>query len=201
MKIAGCILAGGRSTRFGSDKALAILGGKTLLDHAIARLTPQIAELAINTNSTDAAFAQTGLPLISDATPDFRGPLAGILAALTWARSVKADAVVTVAVDTPLFPVDLAARLTGSAKTIAVAESASGLHPTCALWPVDIEPALSDGLATGKSLRVTDFLSAQSFEKIWFDAEDSLDPFFNVNFEGDAAIVEAHLRDGLDGQS
>jgi molybdenum cofactor guanylyltransferase len=201
MRIAGCILAGGRSSRFGSDKALAIIAGKTLLDHAILRLAPQVTIIAINTNSTDAAFAQTGLPRIADATPDFRGPLAGILAALTWAQSIKADAVVTVAVDTPLFPVDLVAKLSGSATTTAVAESASGLHPTCGLWPVDIEPALSDWLATGKSLRVTDFLNAQSFAKIWFEAENGLDPFFNVNFDSDAAIVEAHLRDGLDGQS
>jgi molybdenum cofactor guanylyltransferase len=201
MKIAGCILAGGRSSRFGSDKALAIMGGKRLLDHAIKRLSPQVADIAINTNSTDAAFAQTGLPLIVDATPDFRGPLAGISAALTWARSVKADALVTVAVDTPLFPVDLAARLSGGVTKIAVAESASGLHPTCGLWPVVAETALSDWLAAGKSLRVTDFLDVQSFEKIWFDAETGLDPFFNVNFEGDAAMAEAQMRDGLDGKS
>ena len=171
-----------------------------LLEHAIARLSPQVSDLAVNTNSTDAAFARTGLALIADATPDFRGPLAGILAALTWARSIKAAAVVTVAVDTPLIPLDLVARFKGGADTIAVAQSASGLHPTCALWPLNVETALSDWLSAGQSLRVTDFLTAQPVAKIWFDAENGLDPFFNVNFEGDTAIVEAHLRNGLDGQ-
>ena len=42
MKVAGCILAGGRSSRFGSDKALIEWKGKTLLAHAIERLRPQV---------------------------------------------------------------------------------------------------------------------------------------------------------------
>lgn len=194
MNIAGCILAGGRSSRFGSDKALALLAGKTLVEHTIARLAPQVSTLAINTNSADPAFAGLGVQLIADATPDFRGPLAGILAALQWARSIKADAVVTVAADTPLFPLDLVERLGArNAGGIAAAESATGLHPACALWPIALEPALGGWMSSGESLRVTDFLQAQGFERVRFDGNDGLDPFFNINFESDRELAEAHL--------
>ena len=41
MKLLGAILAGGRSSRFGSDKAFALLNGKPLIDHVIAALAAQ----------------------------------------------------------------------------------------------------------------------------------------------------------------
>jgi molybdenum cofactor guanylyltransferase len=192
MTIAGCILAGGRSTRFGSDKALAVIGGKSLLDHAIARLAPQVAALAINTNSNDPAFTNFGLPLIRDATPDFRGPLAGVLAALEWALKMEAGAVVTVAVDTPHFPADLVGRLTETGSDrIAVAESATGLHPTFGLWPIATRTALSIWLDTNRSLRMSDFLDAQGFNRVWFDAVSAIDPFHNINSLDQAVASEA----------
>jgi molybdenum cofactor guanylyltransferase len=192
MKIAGVILAGGRSSRFGSDKALAVVGGKSLLEHSIARLKPQVSGLAVNTNSHDPAFAEKGLPLIRDATLDFRGPLAGILAALEWAESAGSDAVVTVAVDTPLFPLDLVERLReADGEKIAIAESGSGLHPTFGLWPVGTKAALSTWLETRQSLRVTDFLAAQGFCKVRFETKGSLDPFYNINSPDDTGIVKA----------
>jgi molybdenum cofactor guanylyltransferase len=196
MKILGCILAGGRSTRFGSDKALAVVGGKALLDHAIARLAPQVTQLAVNTNSQDPAFAKTGLPVLRDATADFLGPLAGILAAVEWAGAAGADAVVTAAVDTPLFPDDLVERLHEAGMgRIAIAESPSGLHPTFGLWPISVRAPLSTWLDTRQSLRLTDFLAAQGFGKVRFEMKGSLDPFYNVNSRGDAGIVEALTGD------
>jgi molybdenum cofactor guanylyltransferase len=198
MNIAGCILAGGRSSRFGSDKALAVVGGNTLLEHAIARLALQVTQLAVNTNSEDPAFAEAGLLILKDAAPDFRGPLAGILAAVEWAGAAGADAVATAAVDTPLFPHDLVERLSEAGKgKIAIAESLSGLHPTFGLWPVSIKAPLSTWLDTRQSLRVTDFLAAQGFGKVWFETKGSLDPFYNINTRDEAVTAEAaigHIR-------
>jgi molybdenum cofactor guanylyltransferase len=196
MKIIGCILAGGRSTRFGSDKALAVVGGKTLLERAIAGLSPQVTQLAVNTNSQDPAFAKTGLSILKDATPDFLGPLAGILAAAEWASKAGADAVVTTAIDTPLFPDDLVERLHEAGKEkIVIAQSASGLHPTFGLWPTGIKAPLATWLNTRQSLRVTDFLAAQGFCKVLFETKGTLDPFYNINSRGDAGIVEAVTGD------
>ena len=41
MRLLGAVLAGGRSSRFGSDKAEALLHGRSLLDHAIEALSAQ----------------------------------------------------------------------------------------------------------------------------------------------------------------
>jgi molybdopterin-guanine dinucleotide biosynthesis protein A len=96
----------------------------------------------------------------------------------------------TVAVDTPLFPENLVAVLRRKAgERIVAAESATGLHPTFALWPVSAEPELASWLASGQSRRMTDFLKSQSFETAMFSGDAALDPFFNINTPEDLAAL------------
>src|SRR5690349_1031229 len=86
--IVGVILAGGRSRRMGGgDKTLRSLGGRTMLAHIAARLRPQVGCIIINANGDQARFAALGLPVVADATDDFAGPLAGVLAGMRWAAA------------------------------------------------------------------------------------------------------------------
>ncbi|WP_159717233.1 NTP transferase domain-containing protein, partial [Geminicoccus flavidas] len=72
----GVILAGGLARRMGGgDKPLALLGGRSLLDHVIGRLRPQCRELILNANGDPARFAATSLPVVPDDLPGFPGPL------------------------------------------------------------------------------------------------------------------------------
>ena len=153
----GVILAGGQSRRMGGgNKALLDLGGKRLIDHALARLAPQVQHLAINANGDIARFADIGVPVLSDPMPDFPGPLAGVLAAMHWAFSVGARSVVTVAADTPFFPADLvqglcsAQRLNGICIATSGPETAPAWHPTFGLWPVDLRHDLCRDLLAGQ---------------------------------------------------
>ena len=83
MNIVGLLLAGGQSRRMGGgDKALRLLGGRSLLERVIERMRPQTAALVLNANGDPARFAGFGLPVVADSIPDFAGPLAGILAGL-----------------------------------------------------------------------------------------------------------------------
>jgi molybdenum cofactor guanylyltransferase len=192
MKIAGCILAGGRSSRFGTDKALIMWKGQTLLAHAIARLRPQVDCLVINSNSDGQEYREYGHALVRDQTSGYEGPLAGVLAGLRWAKDNGAELLVTAAVDTPLFPENLvAAFLKHGGEKIVAAESRSGLHPTFTLWPVSTETALASWLASGQSRKMTDFVKSQSFETEMFTASDPLDPFFNINTPEDLAMLAA----------
>lgn len=189
----GLILAGGRGRRMGgADKALLTLGGASLLARVIDRFAPQVARLALSANGDPARFARFGLPVLPDPLPGFQGPLAGLLAGLDWAAAAGAEALVTVATDTPFLPPDLVPRLllAGSGGP-AVAATSDGLHPTFGLWPVAVAPALCAALNSG-TRRVTDFATAQGAATAVFP-DQPFDPFLNVNTAEDLAQAEALL--------
>ena len=186
----GVILAGGRATRMGGgDKGLLPFGAGVVLDAVIDRLSPQVADLALNANGDPARFARYGLPVLPDPVPDHPGPLAGVLAAMIWARAQGAIHVVTLPADTPFAPCDLVPRLLLAAEEtgIAVASSAGRLHPTCALWPVALADDLRAALAAGQR-KVMDFARQHGAAEAAFDAGPP-DPFMNINTPGD--LVQA----------
>ena len=79
-QIAGIVLAGGKSSRFGSDKGLYPYQGKPLVEHAIDILRPNFPHLIISTNNPDA-YANLNLPMVADTYPGC-GPIGGIYSAL-----------------------------------------------------------------------------------------------------------------------
>lgn len=191
----GVILAGGQATRMGGgDKGLRVVAGQRLLDHVTARLGSQVAGMALNANGDPARFDGFGLPVLPDSLPGWPGPLAGVLAGLDWAAGQGADAVVSVAADTPFFPRDLVARLKSVAgpSGLALAATREGdrlwRHPTFGLWPValreDLRMALGDGLR--KVVLWTDRHGAGTAEF----GTAPFDPFFNINTPEDIETAE-----------
>lgn len=79
----GCVLAGGRSSRFGSDKARALLDGEALIVRAVRQLAPHCETVLVAAGSPDK-YADLGLVGLGDERPG-RGPLAGLEAALVHA--------------------------------------------------------------------------------------------------------------------
>lgn len=194
--IAGLILAGGRSSRMGGgDKALLSLGGGTILSRVIGRFAPQVATLALNTNSGAAEFAACGLPLLRDAIGGFQGPLAGIHAGLAWASALPGVThLATASVDAPFLPLDLVARLaSGDRRLVAVARSAGRLHPTCALWPLDLAASVDAFLRERETRKVMTLVEEAGYRIVDFDVAP-FDPFFNVNTPDDLAIAASILE-------
>lgn len=74
------ILSGGRSRRFGSDKARAELGGAPLLRRLANMLTPHVDRITVVADTPDK-YRDLGLATITDRVPDL-GPLGGLDAAL-----------------------------------------------------------------------------------------------------------------------
>jgi len=205
----GVILAGGLATRMGGgDKGLLPLGGGTLLDQVVAPLAPQVSGMALNANGDARRFDDLGLPVLPDSIDGFAGPLAGVLAGLDWAAGQGADAVVSVAADTPFFPVDLVDRLSaraeGQAHPLVLAAtprtegeatksmSRSGLirHPTFGLWPVALRDDLRAALEAGLR-KVVIWTAQHDGREAVFDAAN--EPFFNVNTPEDLARAQSML--------
>ena len=202
IRVPGVILAGGLARRMGGgDKGLLQLGDRTLLEHVIARIAPQVSNLVLNANGDPARFSDYELPVISDCAEDFAGPLAGVLASLDWAAGQGEENIVTVAADTPFFPTDLVSVLADArAKAgtqIALASTQGAVpgqhrHPTFGLWPVSLREDLRQSLRDGvrKVVAWTDKHGCASAE---FPAID-YDPFFNVNTPQDLERARRLLR-------
>lgn len=192
----GVILAGGRATRLGgADKALIDLGGAPMLAHAIRRLRPQVTDIALSANGDPGRFAGFSLPVLPDPVPGFPGPLAGVLAGMDWAARQGASHIVTAAADTPFFPTGLVAALLAVAQRdrqpIALAATASGLHPTFGLWPVSLRDDLALALDAG-TRKVSGWALAEGAARAAFD-DMPFDPFFNVNTPADLAEARNRL--------
>ena len=196
---AGIILAGGQSRRMGGgDKGLLSLGGETLLARVIARLEPQVAEVALNANGDTARFEDFGLPIIADSVAEHPGPLAGVLAGMDWAAARGHSHIVTAAADTPFFPCDLVPRLMLASESAPIALAATpdpergmARHPTFGLWPVDLRDDLRAALSDGVR-KVVAWTDKHGTAMAEFSATP-FDPFFNVNTPEDMARAEGLL--------
>lgn len=124
--ILGAVLAGGRSTRFGSDKALAELDGHTLLATAVDALSGWCEYIVVAGRETAPA------PTLPDWPRPGMGPLAGIAAALHLARDEGYEAVLTCGVDSVGLPEDLL-DLLGTAPAYLENQPVVGLWPASAL--------------------------------------------------------------------
>ncbi|MEO1017559.1 MAG: molybdenum cofactor guanylyltransferase MobA [Pseudomonadota bacterium] len=195
--VVAVILAGGQSRRMGGgDKCLMELAGRPLIAHVIERVRPQVAAMVINTNSEPAPFASFGLPIMADIVDGHAGPLAGVLAGMTWAADnhPAADWLVSVAADTPFFPLDLVDRLAAAcadgAAELACAASIGRTHPVFGLWPLSLRADLHESV-TAQGVRKVDQWTANYQRAVAEFGVDGVDPFFNINRPDDFDFAKA----------
>ncbi len=170
--VLGAIIAGGQARRFGSDKALAQYRGKSLIDHAIAALRPQVAALVL------CGRDHVGVERIEDRPEPGLGPLGGINAALHRASEQGLRGVLTVPVDVVPLPGDLAARL-GTDGLACFDEQF-----LVAFWPAKLAAPVADYVAGG-GRKPAELLAR-------FGARRVADPpgIANVNRPGDLARLQ-----------
>lgn len=143
MRILGAVLAGGRATRFGSDKALARMAdGRTLIDHATAGLAPHVAAVLI--------CGRNG-GLADRPAPDM-GPLGGLNAALHHALDHGFAGVLTTGCDMPFYPAALPVALVGDGAAILKGQQLLGW------WPATLAPELDTHLAAENNRSIRGWL-------------------------------------------
>lgn len=129
----GVILAGGRSSRMRVDKATVDVAGRPMIAWVATALATACETVVVAGGSgTD------DLPLLPDALPAHRGPLAGVVTAMD---NFPREMLAVVAVDQPWLRGDTVARLGDLAGGMAAAPVDGGVRQTtCAVYP----PALAD---------------------------------------------------------
>jgi molybdopterin-guanine dinucleotide biosynthesis protein A len=194
-QVAGLVLAGGRSLRFGGEKAAALLGGRPLLLWAALRLQASCGAVAVNVRpgtEAEALARANGLPVLHDAPGDADGPLAGVRAGLDWAAGIGARALAVSPCDAPLLPADLFARLIDAAgQGAAMAETGDGLQPLCSVWPVTALPAVSAALAGGAHPPTWRVLEGLGAARVHFEPPEA---FANLNTREDLLRAQAAKR-------
>lgn len=97
------IIAGGKSSRMGTDKSFVEIGGKPVIEHLIQRVRDiGQAETLLITNRPDE-YAHLNLPMVGDVLPD-KGSLGGIYTAIYYSQN---SYTLTLACDMPFVSADL----------------------------------------------------------------------------------------------
>ena len=170
--ILGAVLAGGQSTRFGSDKALAEFRGHTLLSHAVDALSGWCEYVIVVGRETAPA------PTLPDWPRPGMGPLAGIAAALRHARDEGYEAVLTCGVDSLGLPEELLGFLAPGPSFLAS-------QPVIGLWPAGCLEQLEAILHDKGSHSLQRFTQVVGARAVEFGSEPA-----NINSEADLAALE-----------
>lgn len=171
--IVGAILAGGAASRFGSDKAMALLQGVPLIDHVATALAPQADTLVVVGRPHGALVSVPDHP-----APGF-GPLGAIAGALRWARANGYAVVLSAPCDAPVLPPDLVPLLGGEGAAYVAA------LPVLGWWPVTLADHLATWLATDQPRAVRRWASAVNARAVTLP---TVPP--NVNTAADLAALD-----------
>lgn len=134
----GAVLAGGRSSRFGSDKASARWRGRALIDHVVDALATVADDIVI------CGRAHGDRAALADRPSAGLGPLAAINAALHHAAGHGFDRVLTLPCDVPAVAPGLLARLLHE-----VDAAYYDAVPVIGIWPARLAAALDASLVGG----------------------------------------------------
>jgi molybdenum cofactor guanylyltransferase len=193
--VTGFVLAGGKSSRMGQDKAFMQLGGRTLLAQALQRTQAATGNAwIVGSAEKFAAFA----PVAEDNYPG-RGPLGGIQAALAGTGT---DLNLITAVDMPFLQLNflsyLISRARASKATVVVPSAGGCLQPLCAVYRKNFAEVAQRSLHLGKNKVGSLFAEVQTLVIEQTELERngfSEEMFRNLNTEQDWQDAKQKLSD------
>jgi len=194
----GLVLAGGKSTRMGTDKALLKLNSMTLLEYSLGKLKSLFKEVMISVDA-EGKYNSDDTREVTDAYPD-SGPLGGIHAGLMKAQY---EWVFVTACDIPLWEAslvdELMKRRNGYDAVVPVINNKT--EPLCALYNKTCLPLIENNLKN-KKYKVSDLypeLTVNYINAGEFPDNDLISPykFMNINTLTDYnKILKEYFKEG-----
>lgn len=194
--LAAAILAGGRGERLGGrNKALVDVGGRRMIDHVIASTGP--VDMILVCAGPNSFPDDPDLHTVPDLPTSYAGPLAGVGAAVAALAANPPDMLLTVAVDTPFFPVDFVLRASPllDAHDVVVAAFGEQDYPTNALWRFAVLTQLPESLADGSAPHsLKRLICAMRFQRLDYSGSSKSNPFANANSEAELEALRSTAR-------
>lgn len=172
MRLLGAILAGGKSQRFGGDKAAALLDDKALIDHVSDMLAPQVDAVVV------CGRQWTGRASIADCPVPGMGPLGGLNAALQHASHYGYDAVLTAGCD--VLPVPDLRALVGPVAAVIDEQWLFGF------WPVALAASLDAHLVSQQDRSIRHWIAVCGARRVACATS-----FHNFNTRDDFELYKA----------
>ena len=191
------ILAGGKSRRFGADKAVAKLGDKSLIDYTINKLEPKFAEILVITNNPKQV-SKNNIFFIKDTLAGQLGPLVGILSAMEWVKNndKNYEWIISFPCDTPFFEEEIIDKVINSQKSsdkkLLFLKSGNKRHNIFGLWSIELMEQLRNDINQG-ARKVEDWANKIGTEIVEINSESDKS-FLNINTKLDLEDAQKKLK-------
>lgn len=173
-EITGIVLSGGKSKRLGTEKGLAIYGGKPLVTYSIAALKPLCGEILLSANNELESYRQFGLKIVQDEVEGI-GPMGGLLACLKQSQT-RYNLVLSC--DIPFVESELLSYLLSQIENYQVVVPVHGegwIEPLCGFYNTNVISQLEKSERSG-NFKLVDFIEKINLKKVLID--NTL-PFYN----------------------
>jgi len=187
--ILGVVLAGGKSKRFGSDKASAKFGDKSLIEHTITKIENNFTEILIVSNNDKNVFKKNNIFFTKDIIDGYLGPLVGVLSAMDWIQKNNKNYkwIATFPCDTPLFDQSVINKIKScinqTNKKLCFLKNNNKRHNIFGLWSLELKDTLLKDIENGFR-KVEDWANKIGCEIIEINSEKDYS-FLNINTKED----------------
>ena len=191
--ILGVILAGGKSSRFGSNKSLSNLSNIKLIEHVINKISKYFSEILIVSNDSKLILDSSNIKIIKDCKRGQLGPLIGVLSAMKYANQKKKyNWVITFPCDTPFFDETIIEKMIQKASSknekIFLIKDKKQKHNIFGIWSTSLEKTLE--LDLNNNFRKVD-LWADKIGCSYIEKDiKNKNEFLNINTKEDLELAE-----------
>ena len=198
--ILAVVLAGGKSKRFGEDKNQAKLGGITLLEHVLKKVTLKFNKTLIISNQNLNIKKINSVSIVPDCIQGNLGPLVGVLTAMKWIKknNEKYQWVATFPCDTPFFDTTIIeeykSKINLNESLLYFVKSNEKRHNIFGLWSVKLIDTLEKDLVDNNYRKVEKWADKIGV-KIINIKNDKFDNFFNINTKADLEDANKLLKE------